>query len=231
MKISILTLFPQMFSGPFDHSIIKIAKEKKIVEINFVDIRNFGIGKHRIVDDRPYGGGRGMVLRVDVAEKAIKSVAPRKSKKQKIILIDARGKKFDQKKAQELTNYDHLVLFCGHYEGFDERILNFVDESISIGDFILTGGEIPAMAITDAVVRLIPGVIKEESAKFESFSLKTPSLIPVLEHPQYTQPRVYKKLKVPEILLSGNHEKIVKWREEKSIEYTMKNRPDLLKIV
>lgn len=224
MKISILTLFPEMFQGPFDFSIIKRAKDKKIVDIEFVNIRDFGVGKHKLVDDTPYGGGNGMILRADVVCKAIEKTKDKKLKKgkEKIILLTAQGKTYNQKVAQRFSKLSHLIIVCGHYEGFDERIKNFIDEEISVGDFILTGGEIPAMLITDSVTRLIKGVIKEGSAALESFS-------PYLEHPQYTKPQKYKNLPVPEVLLSGNHKKIDSWRKEKSLEITSKIRPDLIK--
>lgn len=224
MKISILTLFPQMFKGPFEHSIVKKAIEKKKVAINFIDIRDMGIGKHKTVDDKPYGGGKGMMLRVDVLDKAIEKVKDENfnRKSQRIILLDPQGKTFDQKKAKELAKLRHLILICGHYEGVDQRVEKFIDEKISVGDFITTGGEIPAMLITDAVVRLLKGVLKEGVINEESFS-------PYLEYPQYTRPRVYKKLSVPKILLSGNHGKIKGWREKVLLENTKKLRPDLLK--
>lgn len=223
MKISILTLFPEMFDGPFEHSIVKRAIENNLIEIKFVNIRDFGLGKHQVVDDTPYGGGNGMVLRVDVIEKAIESAKDKNLKKneQKIILLTAHGKVFNQKVAQEFSELKHLILICGHYEGFDERIKDFIDEEISVGDFILTGGEIPAMLIADSVARLVKGVIKEGSSEKESFA-------PYLEHPHYTKPQVYKKKVVPEILLNGNHAEINKWREEESFKITSKLRPDLI---
>lgn len=223
MKISILTLFPEMFLGPFDHSIVKNAKEKKLIDLKFINLRDFGIGKHKIVDDKPYGGGHGMILRVDVLEKAIKETKDKQMSKkdQKVILLSPHGKTFNQKKALEFTNIKHLILVCGHYEGIDERIKKFIDEEISIGDFIVTGGEIPAMLITDTTVRLIKGVLKEGVTSVESFS-------ELLEYPQYTKPNIYKNLPVPPILLSGNHEKIKSWRDKASFEKTVKLRPDLL---
>lgn len=223
MTISILTLFPEMFQGPFDHSIIKRAKEKNIVKINYVNIRDFGIGKHKVVDDKPYGGGQGMVLRVDVLEKAI-SYAKQKNldtKNQRVVLLDPHGKTFNQKKAKELSNLEHLILVCGHYEGVDERVKKFIDEEISIGDFIVTGGEIPAMLIADAVTRLNKGVLKENVTEMESF-------LPFLEYPQYTKPNTYKNLSVPPILIGGNHKKIKEWREEIALKNTKRLRPDLL---
>lgn len=216
MKISILTLFPEMFAGPFDYSIIKRAREKRLVEIEFVNIRSFGIGRHKVVDDTPYGGGAGMVLRADVIDKTLTSskCKVKSSKcKEKVILLDPRGKTFSQQKAKTLAKFDHLILIAGRYEGVDERVRQyFIDEAISIGDYVLTGGEIPAMILVDAIVRLIPGVIKKESRTNESFSKPK-----TFEYPQYTKPQVYKRKKVPEILLSGNHKAIKKWRKEQSL--------------
>lgn len=223
MKISILTLFPEMFTGPFDYSIVKNAKKNNLVDINFVNIRDFGIGKHKIVDDKPYGGGLGMILRVDVLEKAITQTKNKRldAKSQKVVLLSPHGKTFNQEKALELANLKHLILVCGHYEGVDERIKKFIDEELSVGDFIATGGEIPAMLVVDAVIRLIKGVLKEGVTTAESFSQ-------FLEYPQYTKPNSYKNLSVPSILLSGNHGKIKCWREETSRKTTAKLRPDLL---
>lgn len=224
MKISILTLFPEMFSGPFDHSIVKKAKEKKLVEINYINIREFGIGTHKMVDDKPYGGGLGMIIRVDVLDKAIKSVKDDMmgKKSQKVILLGAHGKTFNQKIAKSLSKLKHLILVCGHYEGVDERVKKFIDLEISIGDFIVTGGEIPAMLIVDAVVRLKKGVLKKGVTEIESFS-------PYLEYPQYTRPKIYKNMCVPEVLTSGNHLEILKWRNNASIKNTKKLRPDILR--
>ena len=182
------------------------AQDKKFAEINIHDLRKWAIDERGSVDDKPYGGGAGMILRVDVIEPAIKEL---KKKGSKVILLDARGEKYTQKKAQELSKSGHLILICGHYEGVDHRTIeHLVDEIISIGDYVLTGGEIPAMVLTDSIVRLIPGVIKPESLAEESFSNLD------LEYPQYTRPEEYKGWKVPEVLLSGNHKKIEKWREE-----------------
>lgn len=213
MKITVITLFPQMFSGPFDHSIIKRAIEGKICEIKFLDLREFGIGKHKVVDDTPYGGGIGMLLRVDVVRKAIeKAKNPKLTKnEEKIILTSASGTTYSQRKTEEYSKLKHLIIICGHYEGIDERIKNYIDEEISIGDFVLTGGEIPAMLIIDSVIRLVPGVLKEDATKFESFSEDN-----ILEHPQYTKPREFDNQIVPEILLSGNHKEINKWKKENS---------------
>lgn len=221
MKITILTLFPEMFQGPFDSSIIKRARDRNLIKINFVNIRDFGIGNHKMVDDSPYGGGQGMILRVDVLEKAIEKVR-RKNGKEKVFLLSPHGKNFNQKKALELSKLDHLILICGHYEGVDARIDNFIDGKISIGDFITTGGEIPAMLIVDSVSRLSKEVLKNGVTDNESF----PDL---LEYSQYTKPNEYKNLKVPEILLSGDHKKIDEYRKKESIKITSKLRPDLLK--
>lgn len=225
MKITIISLFPEMFSSPFKYSIIKRAIEKKIISLNFLNLRDFGIGKHKTVDDTPYGGGRGMVLRVDVLHKAIEKAKDKKltKNKEKIILLTPTGIRYNQKTAMEYSNLKHLIIICGHYEGFDERVNKYIDEKLSVGDFILTGGEIGAMLIIDSVARLVKGVIKEESFQKESFS-------PLLEHPHYTKPRTYDKKSVPDIILSGNHGKIDDWRKEQSLKITKKVRPDLLKI-
>jgi|SRR3989344_762407 len=216
MKISILTLFPQMFTGPFDHSIVKRAREKGLVEILFVNIRDFGTSKHKVVDDKPYGGGVGMILKVDVLYKVLHYALNKKltRKEQKVILLSATGKTYDQKMARDFSRLSHLIIISGHYEGVDERILKFVDRQVSIGDFVLTGGEIPAMVIVDSVTRLIPGVLKKDATESESFSQG------LLEYPQYTRPENFAGLKVPEVLLSGNHKKIAKWKEKESIKKT-----------
>lgn len=223
MKITILTLFPEMFDGPFRESILKHAQQKGLLEINLVNIRDFGQGSHKMVDDKPYGGGVGMVMKVDVLDSAIQSVkdATFTKSEEKVILLDARGKQFQQKIAKDFSQLKHIILICGHYEGVDERVRNLIDETISIGDFILTGGEIPAMLIVDSITRLIPGVLKEDATSIESFSDN------LLEFPQYTTPRNYNGAEVPEVLLSGNHKKIIDWRNEQSRKITKKHRPDL----
>lgn len=202
MKVTILTLFPEMFRGPFDYSIVKRAVDKKLVELRFINIRDFAADKYKSVDGHPYGGGVGMILRVDVVDRALKAAG-----KGHVILLDPGGKVYTQSHARALAKKDHLILLCGHYEGVDERIRTLVDEQISVGEYVLTGGEIPAMTITDSVVRLIPGVLKPEATQNESFSRKGE-----IEYPQYTQPRDYKGMKVPEILTGGNHKKITEWR-------------------
>jgi len=279
MKISIITLFPKMISSFFEESIVKKAKEKGLVEIELINLRDFAVDDYGTVDDRPYGGGAGMVLRIDVLYKALSFVIPnlpclpagrfrdliKINKKQKmlkqvqhdnnyckkIVLTSPKGKIFTQEKAKEYAKLDHLVIICGHYEGVDERVLNFVDEEVSLGDFVMTGGEITAAAITDAVCRLIPGVLKkEEASKIESFfevsvdkliealgedkilkKLKEKGVkkVKLLEYPQYTRPEIFLGFKVPKILLSGNHKEIEIWRLKKAYEETKRKRKDLLK--
>jgi tRNA (guanine37-N1)-methyltransferase len=230
MYITILTLFPEMFDGPFAHSIVKRAQEDGHISIKLVNIRDYGSGKHKMVDDTAYGGGIGMVMKVDVLHEAIeKNRIP--GKNEAVVLLSASGTPFTQKKAKSYAQRDHLMLLCGHYEGVDARINAFIDEEISIGDFVTTGGEIPAMLITDAVTRLIPGVLKPGATEAESFTLQPDdgSETGLLEYPHYTKPTVYKNVPVPEILLSGNHEKIRQWRELEARKKTEQVRPDLLK--
>lgn len=202
MKFTILTLFPEMFAGPFDYSIVKRAKNQGKISIDFVNIRDFATDTYKSVDDHPYGGGVGMILRVDVVDRALRN------RKGKIVLLDPRGERYTQKKAREYAKLDHLVLVCGHYEGVDARVDRLVDEKLSIGDYVLTGGELPAMVIIDSITRLLPGVLKKaEATQSESFTKEG-----VLEFPQYTRPENYKGLKVPDVLLSGNHAEIEKWK-------------------
>src|SRR3990167_8348369 len=228
MKISIITLFPKMVSSFFEESIIKRAVEKKLTEIEIVDLRKFATDSYGTVDDRPYGGGAGMVLKVDVLHKAIQSVIPSGAgdPAKRIVLTSARGKVFDQDKAKKFSKLNHLVIIAGHYEGVDERVLDYVDEELSIGDFVMTGGEIAAAAIIDAAVRLIPGVLKKSDATAnETFDIGGRKL---LEYTHYTRPEVYQGKKVPEVLLGGDHKKIDEWRLKKALELTKKRRPDLL---
>ncbi len=229
MKITILTLFPEMFAGPFDYSIVKRAKEKNLIELRFVNIRDFGIGQHKMVDDKPFGGGTGMVLKVDVIDAAIQNVRdPNLNKEEEqCVLLDARGETYTQTNAKQFSNLKHLILLCGHYEGVDERIRTLVDTTISIGDIILTGGEIPAMLIIDSVTRLVSGVLKEDATTYESFSSRSGKVL--LEYPQYTQPREYKGMSVPEVLIGGNHKKIEEWKKEQAEKITSLHRPDLLR--
>ncbi len=225
MKISVITLFPDMISSFIKESIIKRAIDKGLVEIELINLRDFAKDKYKSVDDKPYGGGAGMILRVDVLKDAISFAVKNKKGKTKIVLTSAKGKTYSQEKASEYSNLNHLVIIAGHYEGVDERVLNYIDEEISIGDFILTGGEIVAASIIDSVVRNIPGVLKKsEAVQEESFSKDFP-----LEYPQYTKPAEFEGNKVPEVLLSGDHKKIKEWKINKSKELTKKLRPDLLK--
>lgn len=225
MKIIIATLFPEMFVGPFDHSIVKRAREKGSVTIEFVQIRDYALDNHKSVDDKPFGGGHGMVMKVDVVDRALTQIRKDceiEKLKPHIILLDPRGNAFKQKRALELAKYECLVFLCGHYEGVDERIRTLVDETISIGDFVVTGGELPAALIVDSIVRLLPQVLKPAKATSdESFSDNN------LEYPQYTRPADYYGMKVPEILFSGNMKEIEKWQKEQSVKITQENRPDL----
>ena len=220
MKIDILTIFPDMFKGVFEESIIKRAIENKLVEINLIDFREFTNDPHKKVDDTPFGGGAGMVLACQPIFDAVRSI---KKENSKVILLTPSGIPFKQKMAYELSNHKHIIMICGHYEGFDERIRSICDYEISIGDYILTGGEIPAMVLTDAITRLIPGVINEESHINDSFNDNY-----LLDYPTYTKPRVYEGMEVPEVLLSGDHAKINEWRKNESIKKTQEIRPDLL---
>lgn len=218
--------------GPFSESILRRAQENLIVKIKIHDIRDWAKDKHRVVDDRPFGGGPGMVLMVEPIDRALRDLKLKiKNQKFKIILLDPAGKPFNQKEAERLAKYDQLILISGHYKGIDERVRKYlVDEEISIGDYVLTGGELPAMVVTDAVVRLVPGVVgKEESLKKESFSdFDTPGVPRLLGFPQYTRPEEYRGWKVPQVLLGGNHKEIEKWRIQKATERTKERRPDLL---
>lgn len=219
MKIDILTLFPEMYDGFLNTSIIKSALDRKLVNINTINIRDFSLDKHRKVDDTPCGGGDGMVLMCQPIFDAIKSI---KKTSSKIILMTPQGVKYNQKMAYNLSKEEHLILVCGHYEGFDERIRSICDMEISIGDYVLTGGEIPSMVITDSVVRLVDGVIESGSHLNDSFNNDK------LDYPTYTKPRNYEGMEVPEVLLNGNHEKIEKWRNEESVKRTIERRPDLI---
>ena len=219
MKIDILTLFPHMFDGFLSESIIKRAIEDKKVFINIHDIRDYSKDPHKKVDDYPYGGGAGMLLAPQPIFDAVRSL---KTKDSKVILMTPQGKTYNQVVARSLANSKHLIIICGHYEGFDERIRNLADLEISIGDFILTGGEIASLAIIDSTVRLIDGVINRKSHEDDSFENN------LLDYPVYTHPYDFEGLKVPDILLSGHHENINKWRLEEQIKRTKERRPDLL---
>lgn len=227
MYITILTLFPDMFRGPFDVSIIKRAKEKGAVAITLVNIRDFAQDKHKSVDEHPYGGGAGMILRVDVVASAIayaKQLHPEVSSR--IVLMDPQGIPFTQTRAKRLATEAHLIILCGHYEGVDERIRTLVDEELSIGDYVLTCGELPAMVVVDAVTRLLPGVLKKTGATAnESFEGK------LLEYPQYTKPVLFHHKAVPPVVRSGNHKEIADWQNREAVKRTKKRRPDLLSTV
>ncbi|NMB41589.1 MAG: tRNA (guanosine(37)-N1)-methyltransferase TrmD [Firmicutes bacterium] len=223
MLINIVSAFPGLFQSVFDESMIKIAQEKDLVRIRIHDLRDFSDDRHRRVDDYPYGGGAGMVMKPEPFFKAVKTIQKKYPPKGKVILMSPQGLLLTQNKLKELSKEKNIILLCGHYEGIDERVRKYlVDEEISIGDYILTGGEIPAMVIADALIRLIPGVLNVSSLEEESFSKG------LLEYPQFTRPREYEGMHVPEILLSGDHEKIRKWRAEKAFKRTLKRRPDLL---
>ena len=219
MKFDVLTLFPEMFEC-LQESIIGRAMEKDLIQINLINIRDFSKDKHKKVDDTPYGGGAGMVIRPDVVYDAYQSI---QDKKAKVIYLSPQGQVLNQTKVKELSTEEHLILLCGHYEGIDQRVLDeIVDEEISIGDYVLTGGELPAMVLIDSVSRYVNGVLNEDSTKEESFSNK------LLEYPQYTRPEEFRGKKVPEVLISGHHKNIKEWREEKSLEVTKNKRPDLI---
>ena len=211
MQIDILTLFPEMFNGFLTESIIKRAIEKEKAKINIINFRDYTTDPHGKVDDTPFGGGAGMVLQVEPIYNALENI---KTKDSHIILLTPSGKTFNQQKAKTLTKHNHIILICGHYEGFDDRIKQLVDEEISIGDFILTGGELPAMMISDAIIRLLDGVINKESLESESFNEE------LLDYPVYTKPRDFKGMKVPEVLLSGDHKKIEEYRKQEQIRLT-----------
>ncbi len=234
MKIDILTIFPEMFKGPLTESLIGKATKKKILKINIVNIRYFSRDKHKKVDDKPFGGGHGMVMKPEPLYDAIKSAGVRKKNsayknpytKPCVIYMSPQGRILNDSVVKIFAKFKQLVIVCGHYEGVDERIMNYVDEEISIGDYILTGGEIPAMVLVDSIARMIPGVIKEKaSVKNDSFYNG------LLDYSHYTRPAVFKGYKIPEVLLSGDHKKISEWRLEEAYKKTKKHRPDLLKKV
>jgi tRNA (guanine37-N1)-methyltransferase len=268
MKITVITLFPEMIQAFCSQSMVKRAQDKGLVEMEIVNLRDFAVDSYGSVDDRPYGGGAGMVLRADVVTRALSKIlnfkfsilkknknkeAMKQWNNEKVVMTSARGKVYSQNMAQEYAKLEHLVILAGHYEGFDERVHEMADEEVSIGDYVLTGGELPAAVILDSVVRLLPGVLKKEEATVnESFfkisinqlikmlgeddvlmSLKNrgQTEVMLLEYPQYTRPETFEDKKVPAVLLSGNHAEIEKWKLQKAYEYTKKNRPDLLEKV
>ncbi len=219
MRIDILTLFPGMFDGFLNESIIKRAIDKKIVDVRIHDFRKYTLDPHNKVDDTPYGGGSGMVLMVQPLDDAINDL---KKDNTKVILLTPDGVPFKQEMAYDMAKLEHIILICGHYEGFDERIRNLVDMEISIGDFVLTGGELPSMVISDAIIRLLDGVIDRSSHLNDSFNNH------LLDYPTYTKPREYKGMKVPDVLLSGDHKKIEEYRKSEALKRTKERRPDLL---
>ena len=220
MKFDVLTLFPEMFE-PVKQSILGKAQEKELININLINIRDFSKDKHKKVDDTPYGGGAGMVMMPDVVFDSFNSIKDKENSK--VIYMSPQGKVLDQQKVEELSKEEHIVLLCGHYEGIDQRVLDkIVDEEISIGDYVLTGGEIPAMVLIDSVSRYVEGIINKESIEEESFSNG------LLEYPQYTRPEIFENEKVPDVLISGHHKKIEDWRKYQSIKNTFLKRPDLL---
>jgi tRNA (guanine37-N1)-methyltransferase len=222
MKITFITLFPEIFPTFLNFSILKRAQQKGLIEFEVINLRDFGQGVHKIVDDRPYGGGAGMVLKADVLAEALKSA--KEGNNSKVLLTSASGKTFDQAKARQLSEGEDLVIICGHYEGVDQRFIDkYVDEEISIGDYVLTGGELPSLVIADSITRLIPGVLEKVDATInESFEQN------LLEYPHYTRPEEFEGIKVPEVLLSGNHLEIEKWKQKQSEEKTLVQRPDLI---
>lgn len=219
MRIDILTIFPEMFTGVFSESIIKRAMENEKVQINLINFRDYTNDPHNKVDDTPYGGGAGMVLMPQPIFDCVKSI---RTAEAKVILLTPSGKVYNQRMAYDLSNEKHLIIICGHYEGFDERIKSICDLELSIGDYVLTGGEIPAMVLVDSITRLLDGVIRDESHINDSFNNN------LLDYPTYTKPRVYEGMEVPEVLLSGDHKKIEEYRHNEQIRITKENRPDLL---
>jgi tRNA (guanine37-N1)-methyltransferase len=225
MRIDIVTLFPEMFRGAFEESIIKRAQEKGIVEIRFFNIRDFATDKHKVVDDYPYGGGCGMVMKVEPVAAALDAALAEVARDRvKVAYLSPQGTPYNQALARSLSEVEHLVLLCGRYEGIDERIIElYVDMEISVGDYVLSGGEVPAMLVVDSVVRLLPGAIgSEQSYREDSFYEG------ILDCPHYTRPEIFRGVAVPEVLLSGHHRNIMRWRRRKALEKTLRVRPDLL---
>lgn len=227
MRFHIVTIFPEFFSGPFDHGVVSRAKAAGRLEIQVHDLRNWTYDRHKTVDDRPFGGGEGMLLKAEPLFQAVESILPERGPKQRVILLSAQGRRFTQGIARDLAGYEDLVLICGRYEGVDERVAeHLADEEISIGDFVLSGGELGAALIVDTVARLLPGVLgNEASSRNESFAMENEGL---LDCPQYTRPAEFRGWKVPEVLLGGNHEEIRRWRRAASREKTSRLRPDLI---
>ncbi|MDD5101473.1 MAG: tRNA (guanosine(37)-N1)-methyltransferase TrmD [Endomicrobiaceae bacterium] len=232
MRIDILTIFPEMFKGPLTCSLLAKAREKKILNISYSDIRSFTKDKHNMVDDRPFGGGPGMVMKPEPIYLALKSLGVKKKnclykkplKKPYVIYMSPQGQTLNTQKVKKLSQYEHLVLLCGHYEGIDERVMSWIDEEISIGDYVLTGGEIPAMVLIDSVARMLSGVVQDKSSVEQDSFYNG-----MLDYPHYTRPAKFRNMEVPDVLLSGNHLEIEKWRKQQSYDRTKSRRPDLLK--
>lgn len=223
VKIDVLTLFPEMIEGPISHSIMKRAQENNLVDVNVINFRDYGQGKHKLVDDTPYGGGAGMLLKPEPLFEAMDDILDKTDSKPRVILMDPAGKPFNQKMAEEFSEEEHLVFICGHYEGYDERIRTLVTDEVSLGDYVLTGGELASLVMMDATVRLLPDVLgNHESALEDSHSSG------LLEHPHYTRPAEYRGMVVPEVLRNGNHNLIDTWRRQESLKRTASRRPDML---
>jgi tRNA (guanine37-N1)-methyltransferase len=225
MKFHILTIFPDFFKGPFQHGVVARAAEAGLLEVKIHDLRNWTYDRHRTVDDRPFGGGEGMLLKPQPMFEAVEAIWPERNSRQRVILLSAQGRRFDQATARRLKNYDELFLICGRYEGVDERVTeHLADEELSVGDFVLSGGELAAAIVVDCIARLLPGVLgNEDSTVRESFGEEG-----LLDCPQYTRPADFRGWKVPEVLVGGNHEEIRRWRQAAALEKTTRNRPDLL---
>lgn len=224
MKIDVLTLFPEMIEGPLNYSMMKRAIDKELVDVDITNFRKFGIGKHEQVDDTPYGGGAGMLLKPEPIFEAIDEINEKHpATNKRVVLMDPAGRKFDQDMAQEFSEEEHLIFICGHYEGYDERIRELVTDEVSLGDYVLTGGELASLVMMDASVRLIPGVLgNKQSAIEDSHSTG------LLEHPHYTRPATYRGMDVPQVLMNGNHKLIDEWRHQESLKRTALRRPDML---
>ncbi|MBV9083773.1 MAG: tRNA (guanosine(37)-N1)-methyltransferase TrmD [Acidobacteriaceae bacterium] len=227
MRFHILTIFPEFFAGPFDYGVIRRAQSSGRLEISIHDLRHWTYDRHRTVDDRPFGGGEGMLLKPDPIFQAVETIVPHRTERQKVVLLSAQGRRFEQEMARDFARCEELVLICGRYEGVDERVAKYLaDEEVSIGDFVLSGGELAAAVIVDTVARLLPGVLgNEESSRNESFSEESEG---ILDCPQYTRPAEFRGWKVPDVLLGGNHEEIKRWRRAASREKTERLRPDLI---
>ncbi|HEX4770311.1 MAG TPA: tRNA (guanosine(37)-N1)-methyltransferase TrmD [Bryobacteraceae bacterium] len=227
MRFHIVTIFPEFFTGPFQHGVVHRATLAGLLEIDVHDLRHWTYDRHRTVDDRPFGGGEGMLLKPEPVFKAVESILPQRSERQKVVLLSAQGRRFDQKLARQFAQVEDLLLICGRYEGVDERVASHLaDEEVSVGDYVLSGGELAAAVIVDSVSRLLPGVLgNEDSARNESFSVEQDGL---LDCPQYTRPADFRGWKVPDVLLGGNHEEIRRWRRAASREKTERLRPDLI---